>query len=248
MGMLHGCKAIGEHNKLAIAGAVLSTAFTGGVAWRAWGPAHMGRPGCRRGLAVAWAHGAWHRAVLSSLCGPAAGDLLYLCRLVPLLLGMGAMQRPAAARAVGCAGLHAGMLATCLRPCQDMPCLCPCLCQHSTSHPHPGHCSCSAQGSVAPCHTISCTMLHHALPCHCRCCCACRLLCLDPVQERQGKRLLLVRQEGLSMSRRHEPWWHGHNTGGLLLLGGCLVTTPWGCCQNAAVWLPGRVGLGAVCS
>lgn len=28
-GMLHSCKAIGEHNKLAIAGAVLSTAFTG---------------------------------------------------------------------------------------------------------------------------------------------------------------------------------------------------------------------------
>lgn len=29
-GMLHNCKAIGENNKLAIAGAVLSTAFTGG--------------------------------------------------------------------------------------------------------------------------------------------------------------------------------------------------------------------------
>lgn len=29
-GMLQGCKAIGEHNKLAVAGAVLSTAFTGG--------------------------------------------------------------------------------------------------------------------------------------------------------------------------------------------------------------------------
>lgn len=29
-GMLHSCKAIEEHNKLAIAGAVLSTAFTGG--------------------------------------------------------------------------------------------------------------------------------------------------------------------------------------------------------------------------
>jgi hypothetical protein len=29
VGMLHSCKAIGEHNKLAVAGAVLSTAFTG---------------------------------------------------------------------------------------------------------------------------------------------------------------------------------------------------------------------------
>jgi len=32
-GMLSSCKAIGEHNKLAIAGAVLSTAFTGYYAW-----------------------------------------------------------------------------------------------------------------------------------------------------------------------------------------------------------------------
>lgn len=32
-GMLHSCKAIEEHNKLAIAGAVLSTAFTGYYAW-----------------------------------------------------------------------------------------------------------------------------------------------------------------------------------------------------------------------
>lgn len=34
VGMLHGCKAIGEHNKLAMAGAVLSTLFTGGCSRR----------------------------------------------------------------------------------------------------------------------------------------------------------------------------------------------------------------------
>lgn len=52
-GMLHGCKAIGEHNKLAVAGAVLSTAFTGGRGYTLLGT----RPGISSH--PAGVHGGW---------------------------------------------------------------------------------------------------------------------------------------------------------------------------------------------